>query len=167
LQDRSKNLVLTDRKACIYTHFVEPVETACVCTTLRMATRSVARLYDRALGEAGLRQAGYSILSRLDAEGPFTISDLADRLTLERTTCSREVGALVDAGLLTTEAGSDRRQRLVRLSDQGAEKLTAARAHWHSVQDQLAGAFGTAETEALLERLRTLLKASEELAGRS
>src|SRR5262249_39812841 len=40
----------------------EPTE--CVCTALRMATRSVNRLYDRALAQAGLRVTGYAILSR-------------------------------------------------------------------------------------------------------
>lgn len=155
---------MTIHKECIYTHYVEPVQSTCVCTTLRMTTRSVARLYDRALGEAGLRQAGYSILSRLDAEGPFTISDLADRLVLERTTCSREVAALVDAGLLTIETGGDRRQRVVRLSREGTKRLAQARTNWHAVQGRLVDTFGTQDTDDLLERLRTLLRASIELA---
>jgi hypothetical protein len=60
----------------------------------------VVRLYDRALAMAGLRSAGYSTLSRVDAEGPMTISRLAARLALERTSCSREVEP-VKAGLLT------------------------------------------------------------------
>ncbi|WP_069160342.1 MarR family winged helix-turn-helix transcriptional regulator [Nocardia altamirensis] len=142
---------------------MEPVETACVCTSLRMATRSVVRLYDRALGQAGLRHAGYSILARIDAEGPLMISELADRLVLERTTCSREVDALAKAGLLTIEAGSDRRQRVLRLSQAGAAKLGAARQHWHAVQEGLTDSFGVEDADALLDRLRSLLRASQQL----
>jgi DNA-binding MarR family transcriptional regulator len=130
-----------------------------------MATRSVVRLYDRALAEAGLRQAGYSILSRVDADGPLTISKLAIRLAMERTTCSREVEALVRAGLLTTEIGEDRRQRMVHLSPKGTEKLAEGRTHWQVVQQRLGGAFGVEETEDLLDRLRALLHESEHLAA--
>ena len=52
-----------------YTQFMAPVETACVCTTLRMATRSVSRLYDRALSHDWLRATSFAILSELAAEG--------------------------------------------------------------------------------------------------
>ncbi|MGY2093278.1 MarR family winged helix-turn-helix transcriptional regulator [Nocardia gipuzkoensis] len=144
---------------------MEPVETACVCTTLRMATRSVARLYDRALREAGLRQAAYAILSRIDAEGPLTISQLADRLVLERTTCSREVEVLVKAGLVTAETGSDRRLRILGLSPEGVAKLRKARQRWREVQQGLQDAFGVGDTNELLTGLRTLLRTSEHLIG--
>ncbi len=130
-----------------------------------MATRSVARLYDRALGGSGLRQVGYSILSRVDAEGPFTISDLAARLAMERTTCSREVDALVTAGLLATEAGTDRRRRMVKLSSVGKRRLIDARTSWQTAQDRLRNALGIDDTEDLLERLRALLRESEKLAS--
>jgi DNA-binding MarR family transcriptional regulator len=144
---------------------VEPAESECVCTNLRMASRSVVRLYDRALAEAGLRSAAYSILSRVDADGPMTITDLAGRLALERTSCSREVDALVRAGLLTTEIGMDRRQRLVALSAEGARRLAAARSHWRAVQQRLADAFGVSDTADLLTRLRTLHHESARLAA--
>ncbi|MDF5752502.1 MarR family winged helix-turn-helix transcriptional regulator [Spongiactinospora sp. TRM90649] len=139
---------------------MEPVETPCVCTTLRMTTRSVVRLYDRALSAAGLRATGYSILSRVDAEGPLTITDLAARLALDRTTCSREVEALVRTGLLTTETGSDRRRRMVRLSPQGATRLADGHAHWEAAQQRINSAFGIENTDDLLSRLRSLLRES-------
>jgi hypothetical protein len=43
---------------------MEAVTTSCVCTTLRMTTRAVAPLYDRALAEVGIRQVGYIGLGR-------------------------------------------------------------------------------------------------------
>jgi hypothetical protein len=68
-----------------------PARSECVCTSLRMATRSVSRLYDRGLSHVGLRVTGYSILSRLAAEGPMPVGNLARRLAMEQTTCTREV----------------------------------------------------------------------------
>ena len=44
-----------------------------LCISLRMAARSVRRLYDRGLSHVGLRVTGYSILSRLAAAGPMPV----------------------------------------------------------------------------------------------
>jgi DNA-binding MarR family transcriptional regulator len=141
---------------------MEPATTPCVCTTLRMTTRSVTRLYDRALSEAGLRAAGHAILARLSDDGPLPISRLAARLALERTTCSRELEPLVKAGLVEIEIGQDRRERVARLSDAGADKLAAARVHWKRAQQQLMRAFGADEMGELLGGLRVLLRTVED-----
>jgi DNA-binding MarR family transcriptional regulator len=144
---------------------VEPAESECVCTSLRMATRSVSRLYDRAMSQAGLRITGYSILSRLAAEGPMSVGELAARLAMERTTCTREVAPLVRAGLVEAAAGTDRRRRVLRLTSLGEQKRTDAHPIWQQVQQDVAAEFGGAEIEDLLIRLRRLTGGSERLAG--
>ena len=138
-------------------------EAVCVCTALRMATRSVARLYDRALSRAGLRVTGYSILSRLAAEGPLSVSELAARLAMERTTCTREVAPLVSSGLVEATAGSDRRRRQLRVTGLGHRKLAEGRPAWEQVQRMVADEFGDADLRDLLIRLDRLLGSSERL----
>jgi DNA-binding MarR family transcriptional regulator len=105
----------------------------------------------------------YTILARLDAEGPVSINELAARLALDRTTCSREVAPLVRAGLVDVDAGEDRRRRVLRLSDGGAERLALARPHWRRVQQQVERSFGGEQTGELLDALRALLEATEQL----
>jgi len=138
-------------------------ETECVCTALRMATRSVARLYDRALSLVGLRVTGYSILSRLAAEGPLSVSELAGRLAMERTTCTREVAPLISSGLVEATAGSDRRRRQLRVTPLGQGKLAEGRPAWVRVQRIVAEEFGEADLRDLLTRLDRLLDSSERL----
>lgn len=128
-----------------------------------MATRSVNRLYDNALSEVGIRVTGYSILSRLAEEGPLSVSQLAARLAMERTTCTREVAPLVDAGLLDMTTGSDRRVRILRLTEPGARKRAEAYPLWEGVQRRLADDFGDTDIVALLERLRRLQASSNRL----
>ena len=94
----------------------EPVESPCVCATLRMTTRAVARLYDQELAPHGLRTTQYSILARLEVEGPMSIGHLAARLAMDRTTLSREAAPLVRAGLGEEEAGEDRRRRMLTVA---------------------------------------------------
>jgi DNA-binding MarR family transcriptional regulator len=130
-----------------------------------MATRSVTRLYDRALSGTGLRATGFSILARLENDGPLAISRLATRLALERTTCSRELDPLVNAGLVEVEVGEDRRQRVARLTEAGADALAAARANWRRAQRQVASSYGPEETDELIGRLRVLLRTVEDAAA--
>jgi DNA-binding MarR family transcriptional regulator len=154
-----------NRATCIYTLFVEPVQSQCVCTSLRMVTRSVNRLYDQALSRAGLRVTGYSIMSRLAVEGSLTVGELAGRLAMERTTCTREVAPLVESGLVETVTGSDRRHRLLRLTDRGARKRSQAYPLWENVQRMVADEFGATEVVDLLARLRRLRESSDQLSS--
>jgi DNA-binding MarR family transcriptional regulator len=126
-----------------------------------MATRSVSRLYDRALSQAGLRATGYAILSVLAAEGPIPISELAGRLAMDRTTCTREVAPLVSAGLVEIAGGSDRRLRRPRLTSLGERKRSHAHQAWEQVQQAVAAEFGDASIHDLLADLRRLLAGSE------
>lgn len=131
-----------------------------------MATRAVSRLYDRALAPVGLRQTGYSILSRLAEEGPLSISELAARLAMERTTCTREVTPLVDAGLVEMTVGSDdRRRRQLQLTAEGQSKRQAALPHWMRVQQQVAAELGSDELTDLLARVHRLREGTDHLLG--
>ena len=116
------------------------------------------------LSEAGLRVTGYSILSRLAAEGPLSVGELAGRLAMERTTCTREVAPLVRSGLVAAAAGPDRRQRILRLTSLGEHKRADAYPIWERVQQEVAAEFGGAEVRELLIRLRRLTGGSERLA---
>jgi DNA-binding MarR family transcriptional regulator len=136
-----------------------------VCTSLRMSTRSVNRLYDRALSPVGLRVTGYSILSRLAEEGPLSVGELAQRLAMERTTCTREVAPLVHSGLVEMAIGTDRRRRLLRLTDLGARKRSDAYPLWKRVQRMIADEFGGADISDLLQQLRRLRESSDRLSG--
>jgi DNA-binding MarR family transcriptional regulator len=130
-----------------------------------MATRSIARLYDRAFAPVGLRAVDVSILARLAEDGPLTLGNLATRLALERTTCSREVRPLLEAGLAEVVVGKDRRQRIVRLTALGAERLALANSHWETVQGEVVEEFGGVETGELVTALHALTATALGLAA--
>lgn len=136
---------------------VDPVESPCVCATLRMATRAVARVYDEALAPYGLRTTQYSILARLEVEGPAPLGHLAARLVMDRTTLAREAAPLVREGLADQAAGSDRRQRFLALTDEGRARLEAARPGWREAQRLVREDLGRERTAGLLGELRALV----------
>jgi DNA-binding MarR family transcriptional regulator len=144
---------------------VEPVESPCVCATLRMATRAVARVYDQALEPHGLRTTEYSILSRLEVEGPAPVGHLAARLAMDRSTLAREAAPLVRTGLVAEEPGEDRRQRVLSLTPAGLARLEAARPAWRDAQRAVREELGYDRVQGLLGELRALLGATRPAAS--
>lgn len=138
---------------------VEPVESPCVCATLRMATRAVARVYDGALEPHGLRTTQYSILSRLEAEGPAPVGRLAARLAMDRSTLAREAEPLLRRGLVEQASGEDRRRRVLAISAEGLARLEAARPAWRDAQRRVREELGYDRVQGLLGELRALLGA--------
>ena len=136
---------------------VKPVQSPCVCATLRMATRAVARIYDEALAPYGLRTTQYSILARLEVEGPASVGHLAARLVMDRSTLAREAAPLVEAWLVAEARGPDRRQRLLTLTDEGLSRLEAARPGWREAQRLVRDELGRERTDGLLGELRALV----------
>jgi DNA-binding MarR family transcriptional regulator len=126
-----------------------------------MASRVITRHYDRALAPVGLSTSAYSILSRTSSEGPLPLGELASRLAMDRTTLSRELTPLVDAGFLTaTTDANDRRRRIVAMTGTGAALVERARPLWARAQEEVAGDFGVARTEELIAELHALVGAA-------
>jgi DNA-binding MarR family transcriptional regulator len=144
---------------------VEPVESPCVCATLRMATRAVARVYDRALEPHGLRTTQYSILARLEVEAPAGVGHLAARLAMDRTTLAREAAPLVRAGLVAEEPGADRRRRVLTLTPEGLARLESARPAWREAQRRVRDELGYERVQGVLGELRALLGAARSAAA--
>jgi DNA-binding MarR family transcriptional regulator len=126
-----------------------------------MASRVITRHYDRALAPLGLSTSAYAILSRTGSEGPLPLGTLASRLAMDRSTLSRELTPLIEAGLLsaTTDEG-DRRRRVVALTRKGGALVRRARPVWALAQKDVAGEFGAARTKKLIAELHTLVGAA-------
>jgi len=122
-----------------------------------MATRRITRHYDRALAPAGLSTNDYSILTRVGRLGPLPLGELATALGVDRTTLSRELAPLEQAGLI--DAGTDpadRRRRVICLSKAGRGRVKEAFPLWERAQAALEEEFGADRTAALLDELNAL-----------
>ena len=127
-------------------------ETPCSCALLRRTARRVTRRYDEALRPAGLRLTQYSILANLESVGAMSITALADRLGMDRTTLSRNLGPLERGGLVRFQGGADRRLREVVPTDAGRARLAAARPLWQDAERCFRRELG-ADDAAALRRL--------------
>jgi DNA-binding MarR family transcriptional regulator len=113
---------------------LEAVASGCACRRLRGAARAITRLYDDALRPTGLRTTQFTLLVAATLRGEATISDLADRLALERTSLTRELKLLEERGLVSVTEGEDRRARVVKVTTAGQRALAAAYPRWREAQ---------------------------------
>ncbi|MCC7635032.1 MarR family winged helix-turn-helix transcriptional regulator [Stenotrophomonas rhizophila] len=126
----------------------------CTCFRLRRAARRLSQIYDSYLAPAGLSLNAYSILRR--APQPRLLGDLADALGMDRTTLTRNLKPLLQAGWLEQRRGEDARQRLIVITPAGKACLRRARPLWQRAQHDVEASFGAAPTarlNALLDQL--------------
>ena len=129
----------------------------CTCFTLRKLTRTVTRLYDQHLADAGLKTTQYSLL-RWIAREPSPIAALSQRMNTERTTLSRNLKPLVDAGWVTIKPGADDpRQRIVTITASGRKVIESGTRAWRLAQSKLEAAMGVDAVRELHVRLDAAL----------
>lgn len=132
-------------------------EGCCNCSVLRQAARYLTAAYDQVLVESGLRTTQFSILYKLAARGPQTITDLAARMAIDRTTLGRNLKLLEQDGLLRHRPGGDRRERRLELTGLGRKRLEMAYPLWQKAQKQFESRFGQTKAKRLRNMLRSVL----------
>ena len=126
----------------------------CTCFKLRRLTRRVTAVYDRALSAAGMRVTQYSLLSNLRGSQGVSMSQLAEMLDMDRTTLTRNLRPLVEAGWVKVKRSSDdARVRTVSLTVAGAEQWQTARLYWRQAQDEVDATIGAANLNGLHQML--------------
>jgi DNA-binding MarR family transcriptional regulator len=119
----------------------QAISDACTFFQLRRVTRTASRLYDRHLSAAGLKTTQFSVLVHVSVK-PLPMMQLAALLGAERTTLTRNLKPLADAGWLTVAQGDDPRQRIVTITDAGRAKVRHARRAWQAAQDEIGALLG-------------------------
>jgi DNA-binding MarR family transcriptional regulator len=136
----------------------EPVEKilGCTCFKLRKLTRAMSRLYDQHMARVGLKTTQYSVLTNA-ARAPLPVAELAEALGLERTTLTRNLKPLLEAGWLELKPGPDARQRIVTITASGREMLKRAYLAWRRAQTAFETLMGRDAVRALHQQLDTTL----------
>jgi DNA-binding MarR family transcriptional regulator len=123
---------------------------------LRFHRSSVAEMNHALVESFGHSLDEYDVLHQLsDAGEPLRMGDLADRLLVANSSCTRLVQKLVKSGHLVRRTGDvDRREILVALTSagQGLHRRMAA-AHIRDIEQRMATTFPT-DVLRVLERVR-------------
>ena len=125
----------------------------CACGTLRRASRLTTQIYDKFLQPSGLKITQFIMLMSVKILGPITITKLAQKLFMDRTTCTRNLKNLQEKNLVNFEQSEDRRMKKIILTDQGNEILEQAIPLWEKAQNFLLDKVGENQMADLVKDL--------------
>lgn len=128
----------------------------CIAVRLRLLTRAVTKIYNRALRPHGLTVSQMNILVAASYLGQAKQQDICQALHLEKSTLSRDLARMRARGWVTEAPGDDGRSSLLRVTAQGGKLLQKAIPAWQQAQQQATALLGEREIAALGRAAKTL-----------
>lgn len=129
----------------------------CAHFNLKRTVRAVTQHFEAALTGSGLHVTQFTLLVTSSLLGPALLTELAERLMLDRTSLTRALAPLVRDGLMEVAPGeTDRRQRLVSVTPRGEAAVARAYPAWQRAQGEVMERFERAEYDSLLDALERL-----------
>ncbi|MCB8820409.1 MarR family winged helix-turn-helix transcriptional regulator [Microvirga rosea] len=114
------------------------VRDACFCLHVQRAARAIARRYDDVLRPLGLTNGQFSLMMSLNRPHPPTMGSVSSLLAMDRTTLTAALKPLQRRGLVTVAPDpNDKRSRLLSLTKEGLDLLTAAVPIWRDMQARI------------------------------
>ena len=138
-------------------------EDSCTCGKLREAARAVTLLYDKAFKSSGLLSTQLGVLHIIHDSNSITISKLAARLGMDRTTLTRNLSVLERQGLVKMSSGMDQRTRNVTITAKGRTSIAKALPLWDEIQHKVKRQMGESSWLELMQSLGQFLNATEQL----
>jgi len=136
--------------------YTRAMSNPCYCVALRKAGRRLTSLYNDALAPLGINVAQFSQLRHISRLEPVSLTELAQRLDLDRSTVGRNTKLLEKMGLVESGVGEDLRENVLALTAAGKTLLHAALPVWEEVQDRIENKLGGAGADKLLDILAVL-----------
>lgn len=117
----------------------------CMVLKARRAARAITRRYNARLRPYGLQSTQAALLFAIARGGFDSISDLAERMAIERSALTRNLRLLREAGLVSTDRSGRGRPQKVTLTDAGDRMLQTLLPLWAEAQEGLRAELGEAE----------------------
>lgn len=137
---------------------LQDVASTCACLRVRMAARAVTRLYDQALRPVGLKITQFTVLIAVSLAGSLSITEMAERLGMERTTLTRNLRPLERRGVLALSPEGYRRVRTATITPAGQALVAQALPLWRQAQETLRAQLGSETWDALGQGLQQLAR---------
>lgn len=128
----------------------------CYCITLRNAANLISKIYDNHLEPFDLTIRQYSLLINVGRLGSANITTLSDYTNLDRTSLVRMLRPLLKKELIEDTAGNGKRDRNIRLTDNGRLLLAKAAPAWQMAQDEIEIKLGKENLDNLIEMFKML-----------
>lgn len=140
---------------------------ACVLRHVAKASRAVVAAYDPAFAPLGITGHQFNLMTTLNNMKELTVGALASMLGMDPSGVPRAIRPLVDQGLIDVRRGTDRRQRVLSLTEAGRKRVADATEVWRNVQTEMMDKIGSDRWLNLIGELRDIGNAAAECSTRS
>jgi DNA-binding MarR family transcriptional regulator len=120
----------------------ERLAAICLCTNVRRASRMITKLYDDFLEPSGLLATQFIVLGAISAQPSIALTPLADKLAMDPTTLARNLKPLERDGFIEVLKGTDRRTRVLKITEQGLQTLARAYPFWEKAHTWMVSQIG-------------------------
>ena len=120
----------------------------CLAMRARLLSRTVTSVYDEALRPLGITIGQLNILAVVAKRGPIAQGEVAQFLSMEKSTMSRNVKRMRQHGWLREAPGAGRRL-LLEVSATGRRMLGRAAPPWSEAQAEVSALLGKRGASAL------------------
>lgn len=135
----------------------------CYAFAARHASRHLSQFYEHRVIPSGIHVGQLTILAIVKYHAPMTVLTLAQELEMDRTTLAHNLRPLHRDGIISITSGKkDRRNKIITLTDEGAQKLEHALTLWRQAQEEFENRFGAERAARLREELRAAAEAAIE-----
>jgi DNA-binding MarR family transcriptional regulator len=133
------------------------VRDTCLCLHVQRAARALARLFDDALRPVGLTNGQFSLLMSLNRPEPPPMGPVASLLAMDQTTLTAALKPLQRKGFVNVVPNpTDRRGRLLCLTDDGRAALQKALPIWENTHATLEAKLPNGDADGLRRDLQFL-----------
>ncbi len=155
---------LDGRTSCIYKYgmartrpaddVLNEMSASCVAGRIRVLNRLVTRIFDEELRDLGLTVAQANVLVVVGRLGPVPMGQVGERLSLEKSTLSRNVERMVRQGWIDATPGDDGRTQLLRLTPAGRKLIAASAPAWRRAQGRSEDLLGRTGVDSIARMAR-------------
>jgi DNA-binding MarR family transcriptional regulator len=139
---------------------LDEIARSCVALHVRMTARAVTRAYDEAMRPTGLKITQFVLLSALSTGAWKSVTELAERFALERTSLTRNLQLLAADGMIEPVTCKGRAS-VYAVTEKGRAAIEAAIPYWKAAQERIEGGLGQdrwAQTRDGLKALRRVAR---------
>jgi DNA-binding MarR family transcriptional regulator len=137
------------------------IRDSCLCLSVQQAARALARRFDDALRPLDLTNGQFSLLMALNRPAPPKMGDVAQLLSMDRTTLTAALKLLERRRLVATKPDDDdKRTRRIALTPAGHALLREALPVWKRHHAQLEKHLGATSATKLRDDLKYLARIS-------
>jgi DNA-binding MarR family transcriptional regulator len=126
----------------------------CLGVRVRALSRTITRIYDRSLRPHGLTASQLNLLALIPSGEPARSGDVADLLSMEISTLSRNAHLMERQGWITVKRAERGNGRTLQLTTAGERKLAEAIPAWREAQKEarsFLGADGARTVKGLVD----------------